>query len=60
MRIGEDGPAPAKPLPNKPHKSGTKWMERPHEQGRKDCIGGPPIQGNKVAMAPALENFLTL
>ena len=60
MRIGEDGPASAKPLPNKPQQSGTKWMERPHEQGKKDYIGDPLIQGNKVAMAPALENFLTL
>ena len=60
MRIGEDGPAPAKPLPNNPQNSGTTWKERPHEQGRKDCIGGPPIQGNTVAVALAMDNFLTL
>ena len=46
MRIDEDGPAPPNPLRNEPEKSGTKWKERPYEQGKKDCIGGPPIQGN--------------
>ena len=49
-----------KSLQNEPEKSGRKWKERPHEQGTKDCIGGPPIQGNKVAMALSLENCLTL
>ena len=35
-------------------------MERPHEQGTKDCIGGPPIEKKEVAMALSLENYLTL